>query len=406
MKILFVSRWFPYPSDNGSKIRIFNLIKHLSLYHELHLISFASEVVGDERLASMKQYCQHVDVAQYRPFQPRRPKALLGYISRRPRSVIDTYNAEMHRLIKQAGLASSFNVVVASQVDMAPYALMLPGVLRIFEEIELTTSYEASIKESQPVQRLRRRLAWKKLSNYVAHLLRSFDGCTVVSAQECKRVLQVAPGYGPISIVPNGVDVAYFSSADFGPPEPDTLIYSGALTYHPNFDAVDFFLREVFPLIQTERPQVKLFITGSLDGVPVERLPVNKNVIFTGYLDDIRPRVAQSWINVVPLREGGGTRLKILEALALGTPVVATHKGVEGLDLAAGQDLLVTDKPVEFATAVLHLLQNPSLRERLSRNGRQTVAARYNWSIIGRQFNDFLETVVAEKGRRKAIESV
>jgi glycosyltransferase involved in cell wall biosynthesis len=282
---------------------------------------------------------------------------------------------------------------------------MLPDALRIFEEIELTTSYEASLKEAQPVQRLRRRLAWKKLSNYVAHLLRSFDGGTVVSAQECKRVLQVAPGYQPISIVPNGVDVAYLATTDFGPPEPDTLIYSGALTYHPNFDAVDFFLREVFPLIQAERPQVKLFITGKLDGVPIERLPVNKNVIFTGYLDDIRPRVAQSWINIVPLREGGGTRLKILEALALGTPVVATAKGVEGLDLAAGHDLLVADEPAEFATTILQLLQDLPLRERLSQNGRQTVAARYDWSIIGRQFNEFLETVVAQ-GRRKAVESV
>lgn len=405
MKILFVSRWFPYPPDNGSKIRIFNLIKHLSLYHELHLVSFASEPVGDEQLAAMKQYCQQVDVAQYRPFRPGRPKALLGYFSRRPRSVIDTYNTDMHGLIKQVGLASSFDVVVASQVDMAPYALMLPDALRIFEEIELTTSYEASLKEAQPVQRLRRRLAWKKLSNYVAHLLRSFDGGTVVSAQECKRVLQVAPGYQPISIVPNGVDVAYLATTDFGPPEPDTLIYSGALTYHPNFDAVDFFLREVFPLIQAERPQVKLFITGKLDGVPIERLPVNKNVIFTGYLDDIRPRVAQSWINIVPLREGGGTRLKILEALALGTPVVATAKGVEGLDLAAGHDLLVADEPAEFATTILQLLQDLPLRERLSQNGRQTVAARYDWSIIGRQFNEFLETVVAQ-GRRKAVESV
>jgi glycosyltransferase involved in cell wall biosynthesis len=141
-----------------------------------------------------------------------------------------------------------------------------------------------------------------------------------------------------------------------------------------------------------------LAITGKLDGVQVDRLPIARNdgVVLTGYLADIRPTITQSWISVVPLRLGGGTRLKILESLALGTPVVATSKGVEGLDLVPERDILIADTPADFAASVLRLLQDASLREALSHNGRRTVETKYDWEIIGQQFNNFIETLVAQ----------
>ncbi len=391
MKILFCSRWFPYPPDNGSKIRVFNLIKQLSSRHEVYLVSFTSEKLPDERVAAIRHYCQGLDVAYYKPFRPGRLKALLGFFSRRPRSVVDTYQIEMQRLVERVGRERSFDAVVASQSDMALYALALPNLPKIFEEVELTTLYERFVTERRPLKKLRNGLTWWKLSRYMAGLLRAFDGCTVVSETEREWVLQVSSGYDPIGIVPNGVDVAHYAK-DFGFPEADTLVYSGALTYDANFDAVDFFLREVFPLIQAKRPQTKLFITGKLDNVPIDRLPANSGVVFTGYLNDIRPRVARSWVSIVPLRIGGGTRLKILEALALGTPVVATSKGAEGLDLAPGRDLLIADDPSDFAAAVLRLLQDAKLREILSNNGRLAIK-KYDWHTIGQNFCDFVEKI-------------
>ncbi len=395
MKILFCSRWFPYPPDNGSKIRIFNLIKQLSSRHEVYLVSFTSERLSDERVAAIRHYCQGLDVAYYKPFRPGRSKALLGFFSRRPRSVVDTYQIEMQRLVERVGRERSFDAIVASQSDMALYALALPNLPKIFEEVELTTLYERFVRERRPLKKLRNGLTWWKLSRYTAGLLRAFDGCTVVSETEREWVLQVSSGYGPIGIVLNGVDVAHHA-IDFGFPEADTLVYSGALTYDANFDAVDFFLREVFPLIQIERPEVKLSITGKVDGVPIDRLPGHDGVIFTGYLDDIRPKVAQSWVNIVPLQIGGGTRLKILESLALGTPVVSTSKGAEGLDLIPGRDILIADEPADFATTVLRLLQDARLRETLSYNGRLAVK-KYDWQIIGQKFCDFVEKIAARK---------
>ncbi len=393
MKILFISRWYPFPPDNGSKIRIFNLLKYLSACHEVDLISFVSETVTNEQMVAMNGYFNRVNTIPYRSFQPGRLKALAGFFSPKPRSVIDTYNANLQRCVEQASQERRYDVVIASQIDMAPYALVVPDAIKVFEEVELTTLYEGFARQTHPLKKLRYGLTWWKLAHYTADLLNAFDACTVVSKGEAERVRQVAPDFQPVEVVPNGVDVGHYEG-NFDSPEIDTLIYSGALTYKANFDAVDFFLHEIFPLIQTERPQVKLFITGKIDGVPIHRLPANKGVIFTGYLDDIRPRLTQSWVSVVPLREGGGTRLKILEALAAGTPVVATSKGAEGLDLTPEKEILIANDPADFAAVVLRLLQNPGLRETLSCNGRSAVAARYDWQMIGQQFNEFVERVV------------
>jgi glycosyltransferase involved in cell wall biosynthesis len=401
MNVLLVSRWFPYPPDNGSRIRVFNLIKHLSRNHEIHLVSFAVETITEERLAAMRRYCRRVDVVLHESFEPNRLKALLGFFCWRPRSVVDTYSVEMQRLIEQAQRVRAFDIAIGSQIDTAPYVTALPGTPKILEEMELTTLYERLSKERHPVLKLRKWSTWWKLSRYVTDLLRASDGCTVVSERERERVLQVLPGYRPIEIVPNGVDLDYYA-ADFGPPEADTLVYPGALTYGANFDAVDFFLRDVFPLIRARRPDARLSVTGKVDGVPIDRLPDTEGIVLTGYLDDVRPTVAQSWACVVPLRVGGGTRLKILEALALGTPVVSTSKGAEGLEVTPGEDILIADDPAEFADVTMHLLGDRALRAKLAANGRRLVREWYGWDQIGERFDQFLYRVVQKYGQSGA----
>jgi glycosyltransferase involved in cell wall biosynthesis len=261
------------------------------------------------------------------------------------------------------------------------------------------------VDERHPLKKLRVGLTWYKTSRYVADLLRGFDGCTVVSEREREYVKQIAPDYQPtpdahsrVRVVSNGVDLA--CSTDFGALQADTLVYSGALTYYANWEAVEFFLREVFNVIRAERPAVQLTVTGKLDGVPVDRLPNRDGTVFTGYVDDVRPIVARSWVSIVPLLTGGGTRLKILESLALGTPVVSTSKGAEGLDLVSGRDILIADEPADFADAVLRVLRDASLRETLSGNGRRAVA-RYDWQIIGPGFCDFVDEI-SVKGKRVA----
>lgn len=395
MNIVFLSRWFPYPPDNGSRIRIFNLLKSLSRRHSVSLLSFVEQPPSPVQLQALRSICQTVETVPYRPFQPGRTRALLGYFSPRPRSVLDTFSPQMQQKLSQMLARRPVDGVIASQIDMALYAAPLTGVRKIFEEIELTTLHEQFAIETHLLKKWRSRLTWWKLTRYVNELLPQFDACTVVSAPEQARLQTIVPGYNSITVVPNGVDTRHHVPG-LAPPQPDTLIYSGALTYGANFDAVDYFLRRIFPLILAQRPSVRLFVTGKLNGVPLDRLPKNEAVTFTGYLDDIRPKIAASWVNVVPLRLGGGTRLKVLESLALGTPVVATPKGAEGLDLVPGRDWLPGRTPAEFAAAVLRLLSDPELRTSLSRAGRQAVEQKYGWDSIGEQFVNFVEQVAAD----------
>jgi glycosyltransferase involved in cell wall biosynthesis len=383
-------------------MRILSIIEQLASRHEVALISFVSEPAAGELVAALRRYCRSVEVAQYRPFQPSRLKALLGYFSARPRSVIDTYSAEMGRLVERAAREFAPDVVIASEIDMAPYALAVPGARKILEDLELASYHDHFITQSQRLRKLRSGLTWWKTSHYVASLLRVFDGCTVVSEQERWHVRQIAPGYRAIGIVPNGVNLRAYD-ADPVAPASDTLIYAGALSYDANFDAADFFLRDIWPLIRAERPDVQLSITGRLDGVPIERLALSDRVSFTGYLSDIRPAIARSWASIVPLRNGSGTRLKILESLAIGTPVVATSKGAEGLDLAPERDILIADTPADFAAAVLRLLGDPALRETLRRNGRRAIESNYDWRIIGRRLNEFVEQV-AKRAEAETIQ--
>jgi glycosyltransferase involved in cell wall biosynthesis len=223
--------------------------------------------------------------------------------------------------------------------------------------------------------------------------LHQFDGCTVASQQERENVLSVAPNCRRVVVVPNGIDLDWYKG-DFGAPEPGTLVFPGALTYDANFHAMAFFLHQIFPLVKARQPEVVLRITGKTNGVPVDCLPLDGSVILTGYLDDVRPIVAQSWACVVPLRVGGGTRLKILEAMALGTPVVSTSKGAEGLEITPGENILIADEPTEFADAVLRLLYDPALRAKLTANGQRLVREQYGWEQIGKKLDQFLHQVV------------
>ncbi|MGQ9626030.1 MAG: glycosyltransferase family 4 protein [Anaerolineae bacterium] len=397
MRILFISGWFPYPPDNGSKIRAFNLIKGLSRRHEITLLSFVQEPVSREHIAKMEKYCQSVHAVPYIEFEPKRLRALLGFLSSQPRSVFDTYNPQMEEIVKEADRRNSFDVILASQLRSAPYALLLEHTPRIFEEVELSVIQEQFANQRNLLHKARFGLTWWKLARFLRKLLREFDGCTVVSKHEQDNVLKVVPGYSPIAIVPNGVDMDFYTG-DFGPPETDTLVFTGVLTYSANLDALDFFLDKIFPLVKVKRPKVKLRITGRTDGVPIESLNLSDGVVFTGYLDDIRPCVAQSWVCVVPLRIGGGTRLKILEAMALGTPVVSTSKGAEGLEVTHGENILIVDTPAEFADAVLRLLGDKDLRAKLAENGRRLVREKYNWEHIGQNLERLLQEVV---NRRK-----
>jgi len=395
LNLLFLSWWFPYPPDNGSRIRLYNLLNQLSQDHSVTLLTFSDDPMADlVHVPVLREFCADVQVVRRVPFAPGRWRALRGFFSLWPRFFVETHSREMVDLVVQR--ASTHDIVIASQVWMTRYALAAGKRPIVLEELEVTPFYEGRGLHQDLFWQLRCGPMWWKFRRLVRTLARQFDAVTVASDHEVRLLEEIAPIHNLLTVVPNGVDLSLYED-DFGQPVPDTLIYPGALTFYANYGAMAYFLDEIYPLIRARCPQAVLRITGKTDGVDLSALPANDGVIFTGYLEDIRPAVAQSWACVVPLKVGGGSRLKILEAMALGTPVVATSKGAEGLDVTAGEDILIADEPSALAGAVLQLLEDQALRTRLAANGRRLVEDSYSWETCGRTLEQLLDQVVERR---------
>ncbi len=403
MRILFISNWFPCPPDNGARMRTWGILRQLAARHEVYLLSFVRDgEAGPQDRERVSALCRILGTVPYREFDPRRPQALLRLFSPFPRALRDLYSPEMERQVQEALHCHSFDLVVASEIGpglgVSFYLSRINGIPRAIEDLEISMIWNQVRAQCAPRKQLQRRMTWWKQQRYTAYLLNRVDGCTVASEREQVLLERIAPRMGPLAVIPNGLELERYEG-EWGEAIPDSLIFPGSLTYQANWDAMAFFLKEVFPLIRARRPGVVLSITGRTDGLPLERLPLREGVVLTGYLDDLRPMLARSQVCVVPLRTGGGTRLKILEAMALGTPVVSTSVGAEGLEVVPGQEILIADEPSEFAEAVLHLLDDAMLRRRLAAQARALVQARYGWDRIGQVLEEFLQQIVERSGR-------
>lgn len=389
MRILFLARWFPYPADNGARLRTLNVLRQLARKHTVHLVACNDSHVSPAGIDALRAFCASVDIVPWRSFQPRSARALLGYLSPQPRFLVQVFSREAAARIAQLARTVQPDAVIGSTLEMAMYARQVPARFRMIEELEVGIYKDAAEKGS-----FREKLTWLKLRQFLPGLLRQFNTSSVVSERERELVAPSAPSGHSVIVVPNGIDPAQYAGITESA-EPGTLIYAGALTYQANFDAVQHFLADIYPRIRSQYPSARFTVTGSVEGVDLSSLRVDDSVTFTGRVPDIRPLIARSWISVVPLRVGGGTRLKVLESLALGAPVISTRKGAEGLELTDGEHLLLADNAEAFADAVLRVLCAPELRGALADRGRAHVLKRYDWGDICAGLDTVLTTQLA-----------
>jgi glycosyltransferase involved in cell wall biosynthesis len=399
-RILFLSRWFPYPPTNGSKLRIFNLLRGLAgAGHEVSLISFVEPDADIVDPAGLASFCQDAQVVPWRQFTPESGRARLGFFSVTPRSVRDTWSCEMANLIEQRLAADKPDLIIASQIDTAGYVPCGTGVPALFEEVELGLMVEQYAAAKTASQRLRYGLTWAKHRHYLNSLLSRFTACTVVSQREQHLLASAAPGYPPAEIIPNCIHLPHYRSAvDRCTDLPShQLIFTGAFTYHVNYQGAVWFVEEVYPRVRAQVGEATLTITGNHANLP---FPAAEGVTLTGFVDDVRPLIAHSAVCVAPIWQGGGTRLKILEAMALGTPVVTTSKGAEGLDAQDGVHLLISDKPEAFAEAVVRLLRNPQLRQYLIGQAVALIEQQYSCEMVMPRFLHLVDRLVSRTGHR------
>jgi glycosyltransferase involved in cell wall biosynthesis len=388
MNILFLSGWYPYPPDNGSKLRIYSLLRGLTQQHDVNLVTFSDQPLVNPS-PELKALCTDVHIVPRRTYNPNSAHALLGFLSPTPRVIVDTYEPLMVRRILQELRTREYHLVIASEWRTAAYWKAFSGMPALLDDPEFGAFESKIAQASSFLPRLRHRLPLLKLRFYLRRLLPHFEACAVVSEAEGALLHRLVPGYNSIEVIPNCVNLADYRDVR-ATPEPDSLIFTGSFRYFANHDAMVWFLRKVYPLIQAQVPGVHLTITGDHANLP---LPPADNVTLTGYVDDVRPLIASSWVSLAPIHLGGGTRLKILEAMALRTPVVATSKGAESLDVQRDEHLLIADTPEAFAEAVIRLLKEPGLCQRLTDNAYQLVCEKYDWLVVMPRFLNLVECV-------------
>jgi polysaccharide biosynthesis protein PslH len=386
MRILFLTAWYPDPPSNGSRLRVAQLLRALAAAHEVTLLSFADQADVDPAAPPVRALCRSVEVISRPRFDPHAWRSRIAWLSPRPRSLVATFSPHMAAAVTRIVATGGCDAVVASQLDCAAYAPWFGAVPALFEEVELGVLHDQAV---QGPRRQRAALTWAKQRRYVRRLLGRFRACTVVSERERVLLADVLGDNRRIHLLPNGVAAADYTGLGAAA-QPDSIVFTGSFRYRPNYEAMRWFVGAVWPRVLQARPAARLVITGAHDELP---LPAAANVTRCGFVDDVRPLLAASWLAVAPIFTGGGTRLKILEAMAAGTPVVATTKGAEGLDVAPGEHLLIADQPEAFAQHVVALLADPALRARLSHAGRALVEARYDWRRLGPRFEALVREV-------------
>jgi len=384
MRILFLSPRQCWPAESGAKLREYYLARALG---ERSLLTHISYSAPDMKLSFCRRMVAVPPVRGYTP-----GKIMRGLVGRWPLPVLNYTSPNMHDALAGVLREESFDLVHLDSIHMAAYADWLHS------STGAPVVYDWHNIESEAMQRysrhtpsfLRARYAgWtaRRLASLEDRVLRQAFGHIVCSERERLELLRRVPS-ARVALIDNGVDAAYFASAADSPTAGRRrLVFVGAMSYHANIDAAIFFAREVWPAISRRFPQWILTLVGS-NPSPAVRALQSGSVEVTGTVDDVRPYYGQAFAAVVPLRIGGGTRLKILEAMAAGVPAISTSLGAEGLALSPGVNILTADNPRDWLPHLETLFRDPRLWAALSTAGRELARARYDWEMLGARLYD------------------
>ena len=381
MKVLLLTQVLPYPPDSGPKVKTWNVLKYLARQHEVTLVSF---VRGDQTAAieHLRGYCRAVHTVPMSR-NPLHDAVAMGrsFLSGEPWMMVRDDRAAMRQLIDRLARETHFDVVHADQLNMAQYAERVPGARKILDAHNaLWLLYQRLWQTMRfgPRQLLLGR-DWRLLKTYEGRVCREFEGVLAVSDEDRAALTEAMGAERPITVIPIAVDTDEIPVVAHAP-EANHLLHIGTMYWPPNIDGMLWFLREAYPLIRAQYPVAQLDVVGARP--PQELLDFNAQnvgVNVTGYVPDPAPYLQQAGVFIVPLRAGGGMRVKILEALSRGLPLVTTALGCEGIAVEHGRHVLIADSPADFAAAVLRLLQDRAFADELGRAGRALIEDTYDY---------------------------
>jgi len=399
MKILWLSAGLLLPLDKGGRLRTWHLMRHLAARHEITYLSYVDPQSTAADRTGMREVCAHLDTV------PRSDSAkgtlrfyadAARYLATpRPYAVAKYESAEYRSRVRETLERGRFDVVVA---DFLPPVANLPDTLPC-RAVLFTHNVEAEIwrrhaeTAGNPLSRMLLGTQWRRMLRFEREALARFDLVLAVSEADSRTFERLYPGALRTSahVVRTGVDTRYFTPQPGARPE--HLVFTGSMDWLPNEDGMLFFASEILPRVRQSHPGVTLSIIGRAPTPAVQRLAQDTGIEVTGRVDDVRPHVAAGAVYVVPLRIGGGTRLKIFEAMSMAKAVVSTTVGAEGLPVTSGTDLCIADTPEAFARSVCRLLDHRDERARIEAAARRLVLERYDWSAVAHDFEDALDRV-------------
>jgi sugar transferase (PEP-CTERM/EpsH1 system associated) len=405
MRILWLKSDLLLPLDKGGKLRTWHLLRHLARRHDITYLSFAEadQVTPDGRgptpavAASMREAATRVETI------PRSdpPKGSLRFYADAalhladplPYAVAKYRSRPFRRLLNELLSSQSFDLIVSDfLVPAVNLRQRLPCPAVIFTHNVESEIWRRHFETKTGILgRFLFGTQYRRMLRFEERTLRRFDGVLAVSEADSTTFARLYPDAlrEPAHVVPTGVDTEFFSPIP-SPPAGRELVFTGSMDWLPNEDAMLYFCRDILPLIRRQEPQVTLSIVGRAPTPAVQRLAAEHNVVVTGRVDDVRPFMGHAAVYIVPLRIGGGTRLKIFEAMAMGKAVVSTTVGAEGLPVTSGTHVTLADEPHTFAQAVLELLRNLDRRRALEAAAHALVLERYDWSAVAGDLEEAL----------------
>lgn len=400
MKLLIVDPYVPYPLDRGTFHRGFNLARELGRRHELDLFCL-DDSASDAHRPVFEEFCRRVHFQPFEnaPWQRLFPTRLFNPVPttiqhwtdpKAAAALADFVRGERYDLVHFCDLVTWQYV---EPLALTPVRVMDRSRVDLLFQTEELANLKLSMKE-----RLLRQETLYKLRRYEQKVARQLTATVVCGPDDETFLRREVPAAERIKVLANGVDEQFFRR-DLHPPTPDaepTILFCGAMDYSPNVNGLAWYFQLVDPLVRTLVPNRRVLVVGKSPVPEVQALAKIEGVTVTGGVPDVRPYYQRAWLQMVPLLIGGGTRLKIVESLALGTPVVSTTIGAQGLDLRDGEHLRLADAPEDFARALAGVLQDAERRGRLAENGRRQVLEHYTWGQLGAELSHYYESLLSQ----------
>jgi polysaccharide biosynthesis protein PslH len=408
MTILWLSAGLLLPLDKGGKLRTWHLMRHLARRHHITFLSFADPETPEPHRAGMFEVCADLITVPRRDPAKGTARFVLDaathVVRPLPYAVGKYRSPELRQRLEMLLATGGFDLIVCdflAPIANVPRILPCPSVLFTHNvEAEIWRRHAETARS--PLRKALLASQWRRMVRLERDAVRRFDVVLAVSDTDRRTLLQAyGPLRQPVHVVPTGVDASYFAEVT-SVVRPRHLVFTGSMDWLPNEDGMLYFVRDILPLIRHEEPSATLSIVGRAPTAAVVKLGSEYGIEVTGRVDDVRPHMAQAAVYIVPLRIGGGTRLKIFEAMAMGKPVVSTTIGAEGLPVTSGTDVLVADSPAAFANAVVRLFRSEDERTRIGQAARRLVAEQYDWSAVFGHLEQALEAAAGRSRPRSA----